>query len=186
MGNPAKKFATYDDLWGLPPHMQGQILNGELIAQPRPALKHALAASRLGGKLFNPFDSGDGGPGGWIILIEPELHLLGDVIVPDLAGWKKSRLPQLPDTAYSELAPDWVCEVLSPSTANLDRKDKMRWYAQVEVNHLWLIDPANQTLEAYQRQEQQWLLLQTLIKDDAVSVAPFDAITFDLAVLWNV
>jgi len=185
MVTPAEKFATYEDLWDLPENMVGQIINGELVALPRPAPKHALAASHLGGELFTPFAKGNGGPGGWIILDEPELHLLGDVVVPDLAGWRKSRLPQLPDTAYFELAPDWVCEILSPSTARLDRKTKMPWYAQIGVDYLWLIDPDNQTLEAYQRQEQQWLWLQTYAADDKVSVAPFDAISFDLFVLWN-
>ncbi len=186
MATPAAKLATYEDLWDLPENMQGQIINGELIALPRPAPKHALAASHLGGELFNPFDKGNNGPGGWIILDKPELHLLGDVVIPDLAGWKKPRLPQLPDTAYFERAPDWVCEILSPSTARLDRKSKMPWYAQVEVEHLWLIDPDQQTLEAYQRQEQQWLLLHTYAADDKVSIAPFEAISFDLPVLWNI
>ncbi len=185
MRNPAEKLATYEDLWDLPANIQGQILNGQLIALPRPAPKHALAASYLGDEITSPFAKGKGGPGGWIILGEPELHLCGDVVIPDLAGWKKARMPQLPNTAYFELAPDWVCEVLSPSTGRLDRKDKMPWYAHIGVDYLWLIDPDNQTLEAYQRQEKQWLWLNTNAADDQVSVAPFDAISFDLSILWN-
>lgn len=182
MSNLAIKPATYEDLWDLPDNMIGQIINGELIVQPRPAPRHAIAASYLNGKLFNSF--GHDGRDEWIILFEPELHLRGDIFVPDLAGWKKSRMPQLPETAYFELVPDWICEILSPSTARLDRTVKMRCYAQAEVEYLWLIDPNNRILEAYQRQHQQWLLLASFSENEYVSVAPFAAISFDLSVLW--
>src|SRR5580700_3070151 len=114
MGDPVKRRATYEDLLAVPEHLIAEIIDGELLTQARPALPHSRAATALGGELHGPFDRGRGGPGGWILLDEPELHIHGDVLVPDLAGWRRERMPELPDAAAIELAPDWVCEVLSP------------------------------------------------------------------------
>ena len=162
-----------------------EILNGRLETHPRPAPRHAWSASNLGGKLTEPFNFGNGGPRGWRILDEPELHLGADVVVPDLAGWRRERLPDLPDTPWFELAPDWVCEVLSPSTARIDRAVKMPLYANADVGYLWLIDPDLMTLEAYELCQDKWLLLNTLSGEDAVSLPPFDAIAFPLSALWG-
>jgi len=127
MAERAHRNATYDDLLALPAHTIGQILFGVLHAHPRPAPKHAQASSTLGEVLGPPFKRGRGGPGGWLILDEPELHLGPHVIVPDLAGWRRERMPEMPvDKAHFEMAPDWVCEVLSVSTAPLDRGDKLK------------------------------------------------------------
>jgi len=185
MGEPAFKSATYEDLLQVPEHLIAEILDGELHTQPRPAPRHANAALMLGARIANPFHLGGGGPGGWWILYEPELHLGNDILVPDLAGWRRERMPELPETAWFELAPDWICEVLSPSTAKQDRVIKMPKYAYYGVTHLWLIDPLLQVLEAYERRGRQWTLLATLKDDDRVSVVPFDAIGFSLADLWG-
>jgi Uma2 family endonuclease len=123
-----KKTATYADLEALPSHLVGEIIDGELIASPRPSSLHARAATRLGSRLDGSFDHGTGGLGGWVILYEPELHIVGQVLVPDLAGWRRERMREIPDVAAFELAPDWVCEVLSPGTAKIDRAHKMRHY----------------------------------------------------------
>ena len=185
MTDTVKRQARYDDLCALPENMVGEILGGELHATPRPAPRHARAYSSITGTLWGPFDHGRGGPGGWWIIDEPELHLGGDVIVPDIAGWRRSRMPTLPETAWFELAPDWVCEILSPSTANTDRAVKMPIYAREGVEHLWLVDPDARTLEAYHRQtDGHWLLLVTLKDDDGVRQPPFDAIEFPLSDLW--
>jgi len=185
MSDPAEKQASYDDLRALPDNMVGEILGGRLHAQPRPAPRHARAYSSITGTLWGPFDHGADGPGGWWILDEPELHLAGDVIVPDIAGWRRTRMPALPETAWFELAPDWVCEILSPSTATTDRAIKMPIYAREGVEHLWLVDPDARTLEVYAlREERRWLLLDTLKDDDGVRQPPFDAIEFPLATLW--
>lgn len=178
------KPATYQDLCDVPEHLVAEIINGNLYTQPRPAPRHARASSSLGGKLITPFDEGNNGPSGWWILDEPEIHLGFDVVVPDIAGWRRERMPRLPDTAYFELSPDWVCEVLSPSTANKDRALKMPLYAQFGVKHIWLVDPIQRTLEAYENTQGKWLLLQVLENDNAVSLPPFDAISFNLASLW--
>lgn len=184
MIQPLERPATYEDLCKIPDRFVAQIIHGQLIVQPRPAPKHALASSSLGEEVVGPFHKGRGGPGGWWILDEPELHLGFDILVPDLAGWRRERLPALPDTAYFETPPDWVCEVLSPSTAKMDRVDKLGLYASHGVAHAWLVDPDARTLEAFQLENGQWLRVAALKDDDAVSVVPFDAISFKLGALW--
>jgi Uma2 family endonuclease len=184
MADPASRPATYEDLLEVPAHRVAEILNGGLETHPRPSPKHAHAYFSLGDELVSPFHKGRGGPGGWWILGEPELRLGADVIVPDLAGWRRERLPELPDAAWFELAPDWVCEILSASTARTHRVVKMPLYAREGVGHLWLIDPDLRTLEAYERQGGRWTLLATLEQDNPVSLPPFDAIEFPLSVLW--
>ena len=184
MGNIAEKLATYEDLLQVPDNLVAEIIHGQLHTHPRPAPKHARASSSLGIEVGSTYDKGNGGPGGWWILDEPEIHLDSHIVVPDLAGWRRERMPVLPDTAWFELPPDWVCEVLSPSTAQLDRVEKMPLYAHYGVPHLWLIDPDLKTLEAYELHDGQWVLLTTLDNDKPVSLKPFDAIEFPLAALW--
>src|SRR5262249_18885421 len=131
MANRAHRPATYEDLCAVPRHLVAEIVRGTLRTHPRPAPRHAYTSSRLGARLNRLFDEGDGGPGGWWILDEPELHFpSGDIVVPDIAGWRVERMPALPETAYFEIVPDWICEVLSPSTAAEDRADKMPIYAE--------------------------------------------------------
>ena len=176
--------ATYQDVLDAPEHRVAEIIDGTLHTHPRPAMPHALASSRLGGELTGPFDRGRGGPGGWWIIDEPELHLGEEIVVPNLAGWRRERMPDYPDTAYVTLAPDWVCEVLSASTRRHDLHEKRPVYAREGVGHLWLIDPADRTFEAFELHEGQWLLIASAKDDDPVSIRPFDAITFSLGDLW--
>jgi Uma2 family endonuclease len=184
MSTPAERFATYEDLCQVPDHLIAQIIEGQLITLPRPAPKHARASSSLGASLFPPMDAGSGGPGGWWILDEPELHLGRDILVPDLAGWRRERMPTLPETAYFELPPDWVCEVLSPSTAQMDRADKLPIYAEYGVGHAWLVDPDAQILEVFALHEGHWRLEHVYKTADEVCAPPFDAVRFSLAGLW--
>ncbi len=186
MGDPAKRRATYEDLRAAPSHLIAELIHGTLVTQPRPAAPHALAASVLSVELGGPFHRGKGGgPGGWVILYEPELHLRGGhVLVPDLAGWRRDRMPEVPTTAAFELAPDWVCEVLSASTEATDRADKMPLYALEKVRHLWLVDPLTRTLETYRLEGERWMLLATWRDDARVRAEPFDAIELELGALW--
>jgi len=181
----ASKKATYADIEALPPNMVGEIIYGTLHAHPRPAPRHARSASRLISKLEPPFDSGDGGPGGWVILLEPEIHLGEHVVVPDIAGWKRSRISDFPETSHFEVAPDWICEILSPSTARIDRTEKLTVYAEQDVGYVWLIDPNQRTLEVLTLNNSKWLISQTFKDDDAVCTVPFEELKFDLQSLWK-
>src|SRR5205823_1804949 len=141
---PPKRRATYEDLMQVPDTKVAEIIDGELVVSPRPASRHAHAATVLGSDVTGPFHRGPGdpaGPGGWWILLEPELHLAEDVLVPDWAGWQRDRLPVFPDTPAFTQVPDWVCEVISPSTGRIDRSRKMRIYAREGVSHLWFVEP---------------------------------------------
>ena len=179
-----RRPATYDDLRAVPTHLVAEILDGELYASPRPAPRHARASSGLGGVLYG-FDSGRGGPGGWYILDEPELHLGPDVVVPDLGGWLRERLPRLPDEAFFSLPPDWICEVVSPSTAAMDRVKKLTIYARESVAHVWLIDPLARTLEVLRLESQRWVIAGTWSGRDALRAEPFAALELDLTLLWD-
>jgi Uma2 family endonuclease len=185
MADAAHKRATYADLVALPDNVVGEILDGELHVSPRPASRHARVSSVLGRSIGGPFDYDPGGPGGWLILDEPELHLGAepDVVVPDLAGWRRERMPEMPDAAAFTLAPDWVCEVLSPSTAARDRTVKMEIHARERVGHLWLVDPDARLLEVFRLA--QWLRVGSWSDEARVRPEPFDAIELDLAVLWS-
>lgn len=180
-----RRRATYEDLCQVPDHKVAEILDGELVVTPRPALRHASASSGLGGHLWDPFQRGRGGPGGWWILDEPELHLAEDILVPDLGGWRRERLPAVPDTAYMTLAPDWVCEVISPSTERMDRSRKMRIYAREGVAHLWLLDPIVRTLEVLRLEAARWVVIATHGDADVVRAEPFEAIEIELTALWS-
>lgn len=176
--------ATYRDIFDVPANMVAEIIGGTLYTHPRPAMRHALAGSSLGYDLSGPFQFGRGGPGGWWIIDEPELHIGGEIVVPDLAGWRRETMPDYPDAAYCTIAPDWVCEILSPKTRKLDLYEKRPFYAREGVSHLWLVDPIERELEAFELRDSQWLLIAALRDDDQVSVPPFDAITFSLGDLW--
>jgi Uma2 family endonuclease len=180
---PLDRPATYEDLLKVSDIMVAEIVDGELHASPRPAPPHARAGSSLS-VLVGPFDHGIGGPGGWWILYEPELHFGDDVLVPDWAGWRRTRMPSLPETAYFPLVPDWVCEIVSPSTASLDRRRKLTIYARERVAHAWLIDPLAQTLEVLRLESKRWTILATYGGADVVRVEPFADIELPLASLW--
>jgi Uma2 family endonuclease len=174
-----------------PDTVVAEIVDGELHTSPRPGRRHANAASVLGGELHAPFRRGHGGPGGWVILVEPELHLgpKPDKLVPDLAGWRRERLPDLfaadQSSAFFDLAPDWVCEVLSAGTEAFDRVRKMRVYAREGIGHAWLVNPVTQTLEVYRLENAHWVLVDTYEADAAVRAPPFESFELSLSLLWE-
>jgi Uma2 family endonuclease len=180
---PLKKGATYDDLRDVPDHLVAEMFDGDLYASPRPALPHANAAGALFSEIRGSFHRK--GPGGWVILYEPELHFASDVLVPDLAGWRRARLPNVPAEAYLTLAPDWICEVLSTSTEALDRGKKLRIYAREGVAHAWLVDPLAHTLEVMSLDAGRWTQLGRYDGEAKVRAAPFDASELELGALWN-
>lgn len=177
----------YAELAALPENKVGEIIDGVLYVSPRPAAIHSQATSVIGEELGPPFKRGRGGPGGWILLDEPELHLgkRPDVLVPDLAGWRRERMPVMPDVAAFTLVPDWVCEVLSPSTRKLDRTKKLHVYRREQVAHVWLVDPEARMLEIYRLTGDLYTLAATFADDAPVRAEPFDAIELPLGALWQ-
>ena len=185
MSQRAVRRATYEDVLAAPPHMIAEVIAGELRLQPRPAKPHAAATAALGEELGPPFKRGKGGPGGWIILDEPELHLGEDIVVPDLAGWRRTTMPALlADEPFFTVAPDWACEVLSPRTEKYDRTDKRDIYRRERVGWIWLVDPLQRTLEVLRNDPDGWTLRGTWRDDATPRAEPFDAIELELAALW--
>ena len=182
-----KRYATYEDLAAVPDTMVAELIDGDLITSPRPASPHARATTQLGSKLTVSFDGppdGAGAPGGWWILFEPELHFGRNVLVPDLAGWRRERMPRIPNVTGFTLAPDWVCETISPSTGSIDRGRKMRIYAQEGVAHLWIVEPIARTIEVYRLDGERWIVASTHGGNDPVRAEPFDAVTLDPSPWW--
>ena len=184
---PVRKRATYQDLIDLPEHVVGEIIEGDLYASPRPASPDARAAAAITSDLFSNFDGppGDRGiAGGWWILAEPELHFGADVLVQDLAGWRRERMPQMRSVAYFQLAPDWVCEVSSPSTARLDRDRKLHVYAREGISHCWIVEPLERKLEVLRLDSNRWALITMHAGNESVRAEPFEAIELDLGRWW--
>ena len=171
------------DLLKVPYNSGAELIDRELYTSPLPGSRHARASSVLGAKLVNSFDSGDG-PGGWWIVDEPELHLGANALVPDLAGWRRERMPIYPDAAVFDLAPDWLCEVQSASTARVDRVKKLPIYRDHQVQHVWLINPTDRTLEVLRLDHGRWMIAGNYGGDDVVRAEPFEAVEIDLARLW--
>jgi Uma2 family endonuclease len=185
MAEEAKKKADYDDLYNIPENMTGQIIDGDLIVTPRPSRHHVYAASVLGSELGPSYQFGrGGGPGGWIILIGPEIKMGENILVPDLAGWKKERFPSSEETNWISAHPDWVCEVLSPGALRLDKIKKMRLYGQNGVKHFWLIDPIAGTLDVFRLESGRWMVAGSFVEDDKVRAEPFQETEIDLSNLW--
>ncbi len=199
---PLKRNATYADLMDLPDNVVGEIVGGDLYATPRPRMGHAfvqgaiLVATRgSSGAESTGAGSGAGpaGAAGWWIVGEPELHLDDQYLVPDLAGWRQTTMPSFPADAVSvAIAPDWICEIVSPSTALHDRVRKLPAYARAGVAHAWLVDPVAQTLEVLELRApgadadgvRRYALITAHGADDRACPAPFAAHEFDLATWW--
>lgn len=187
MTHTARKRATYEDVLAADPRQVAEVIDGVLYTQPRPSLRHAQVTTELASSLNPPFRHGRGGPGGWIFLIEPELHLGVelDILVPDLAAWRTSRMAQVPAEPYLALAPDWVAEVLSPSTARIDRGVKLPIYAREGVGHAWLLDPAAQTVEVLRLDGTGYRLVGTWGGRETARLEPFVDVMFELRLLWE-
>jgi Uma2 family endonuclease len=184
MNDLAKKLASYEDLYNIPENMIGEIINGELIVTPRPAPRHMHVTTVLAGEIVPPFRLGRGGPGGWIFAVETEVRLGEDTVVPDLAGWRKERFPIELEHNWIPVAPDWVCEVLSPGTLRNDKVRKMPIYAHHGVGHIWLIDPLAMNMDAFRLESGRWVLLASFSENDQVRVEPFLEIEINLGNLW--
>ena len=181
LGRPA----TYDDVLAASELVVAELVGDELWTSPRPAPRHAMAHGALFARIRTAFGEGHDDRGGWVVVHEPEVHLGRHVLVPDIAGWRRERMPRLPDTAYFPLAPDWVCEVLSPSTEALDRSRKLPVYAGHGVGHAWLVDPAQRTLEVLRNEGGRWTPVATHEGAVTAAIEPFAALPLDLGALWD-
>jgi Uma2 family endonuclease len=184
MSDHPHRPATYDDILNAPEHLVAEILNGRLVTHPRPAPRHSLSGNALGSLLTARFQFGEGGPGGWVFMTEPELHLGDDFAVPDLAGWRLERMPYEPDTAWLDIAPDWICEMLSRSTEKYDRGEKKDIYRRNGVKHYWLADPRIRMLEVCELKDGQYFWFGTFSDAVEVSAPPFAAVPFPLRLIW--
>lgn len=182
--SPERQKATYADIEAAPEHLVAEIIDGALVTHARPSLRHGVTANALGHELTGPFQKGTGGPGGWVFFVEPEIRFGTDILVPDIAGWRRERLHDFPEHNWFDIAPDWLCEILCGSTEKRDRTVKMRIYASAGIPHFWLIDPRLQILEAFANEGGRWIKTGDWNSDDEVRAAPFDAVAFDLADLW--
>lgn len=174
--------ATYADVEAAPPHYIVELVGGRLHAMSRPRARHLRAESRLNAQLSTPYDWGEGGPGGWWILTEPEVHWELDTVVtvPDLAGWRKEKMSDLPGDHKFRVVPDWICEILSPSTRQYDLNEKMPLYAAYGAPYLWLVDPDDSTVRTYRLDNNQWTLTASFSGSEFISAEPFEAVSFRL------
>jgi len=178
-----REHATYEDLLEVPDNMVAELIEGELYASPRPGFPHADAASELVSFLRTAF--GRRGNGDWHIVFEPQIRFGQNVLVPDIAGWRVDRVPVMPRVATIGIAPDWVCEVLSYSTARIDRQKKLPIYASAQVSHAWIVDVDLQNLEVKRLENGGWRDVATFGGDAIVRAEPFDAIEIQLSFIWG-
>lgn len=181
LGRPA----TYEDLLELPEHVVAELIDGQMFTQARRRARHTWAQSRLSTVIASEFEDGIGREGGWVVLGEPELHLVGSVLVPDLAAWRVDHFPRVSgDESGIDVAPDWVCELLSPSTQTKDRFLKLPRYGEAGVRWTWLVDPAAETVKVYRRDDGAWMLAQTVMSRGAVFLPPFESLEIPLEKIW--
>ena len=180
----SRKGATYEDVLAAPADKVAELLEGDLYLSPRPSPRHANAASTLGADLHDAFQKGRSGPGGWWILFEPEIHLRDHVLVPDIAGWRRETLPALPQIGWFEAVPDWLCEVISPSTSRIDREKKLPIYAAAGVEWVWIVDPSLKTLEVLRRKDGRFVLSGAHFGETSISAPPFGDVSIELGPLW--
>lgn len=187
MSMPAARLATYDDLLALPHDVRAEVLAGQIVTAPAPLPRHSKIQGAIRRFVGGPFDDDDGhdGPGGWWIFVEVDIALgRHDIVHPDLSGWRRERLPNPADQRPITVVPDWICEILSPSTAARDRVTKRNLYAASGVRHYWIIDANARTLEAFELTGQRWLLSGSYTDDAVVRIAPFEEIELPVGRLF--
>lgn len=184
MAERARARATYQDVLAAPERMIAEIIDGDLHTSPRLSPLHAHAKTAIGSTVFSAFSRETAASARWVVLNGPEIHFRDDILVPDIAGWRRERMPERPSEPYITVYPDWVCEVQSPSTVRMDRVHKKRIYAREGVQYMWLVDPEAETLEVLVRSGDLWQEVGLYSGDDKARAVPFDAIELDLSRWW--
>ena len=180
------EFAPDTDLYAaleaLPHDLTGEIVDGQLHATPRPGPQHVRAASVLVMDIGPPFHRGRGGPGGWQIIAEPEVHFIRkiELTVPNIAGWRRERLPSMPKTAFFEIVPDWICEIASPSTGRYDRHTKLPAYERHGVPIVWLLHPVQRWLEVHVLEDGGYACSGRIEGDAPIRQPPFEVVAIDV------
>jgi len=181
LGRPA----TLADIDALPPHLKGEVIDGELYVQPRPRAVHANVEGAILEDVRGPYQRGRGGPGGWWLLPEPGIELPGSPeFSPDVAGWRRERLPTLPSDTAITVVPDWICEVLSPRTRGFDLVTKRRFYARIGVGWLWYVDVEARSVSVCRLEAGTWRELAVHGDDERARLEPFETVEIDLASWW--
>ena len=183
--DPQQRRATYEDLLAVPDHLIAEIIDGVLYVSPHPASPHALCTSVLGSLLGMPLQIAKSSPDGWWIIDEPELHLDEDILVPDVAGWRRERMPEFPNVTFFTWAPEWICEVLSASTVKIDREKKLPIYARQGVKHAWFVDPIARSVEIYALEGDTLIVRCTHSGTERIRAVPFEEVEIPLAYLWG-
>jgi Uma2 family endonuclease len=183
---PSMKPPTLADLDALPPGIVGEIIEGVLYTMTKPRARHQRTGTGIGSDLRGPFDLGRGGPGGWWIIAEPGIELPNDTkeISPDVAGWRRERMPELPVDEPIRVVPDWVCEILSKTTRRHDQLVKLPYYADVGVPYAWIVDLEARVLTAQRLESGRWLTIGTYSDETEARIAPFDAVPLNVADWW--
>lgn len=183
MRAPAKEKATYDDVLRAPENMVAELIDGELYTWPRPRARHGTAQTRILIDVGGKYGIGHK-PDAWWLITEPEVHLGSNAVVPDIGGWRPARMPRLPDSHIS-LVPDWVCEVLSPSTARVDRGKKLATYARFGVPWAWYVDVDEHAFEVMRLDGEKWTIVEVFTEPEIVHAEPFPAADIDLGLIWD-
>lgn len=177
MADPLRRPAGWAEILAAPEGMEAEVIAGELWTHPRPRPEHGRVQHLLGGAVGFPFDLGRGGPGGWWLINEPDISFgPQDIVNPDVAGWRRERVPEFHRERPIAIRPDWACELLSPSTARRDRHEKSNLYLHYDVSWYWLVDTDARLLQAFEAHEGRWVLLGTWGETDLARIPPFDAV----------
>lgn len=190
MSDTAHRLATFADMATL--EAEGrciELVGGGIVDKASPSAAHADAQGALAALLRPRFhrQDGDEPPGGWWILPEVDIAFgLHDVLRPDVAGWRRARVPVRPSSYPVDVSPDWVCEVLSPSTAHRDLGVKREIYHRHEVAHYWVVDVEKQILLVYRREPAGYTLVLSAGPGERVRAEPFDACSLDMDELFGI
>jgi Uma2 family endonuclease len=189
MTQSARRRSTLDDFWAIPEEVRfHELVAGELVQKAAPSGEHGDAQAGVVGAVRPAFHRKPGGgwPGGWWIATEVEVLLAtGDLVRPDVLGWRRDRCPDRPSGTPIEARPDWICEVVSFSNANDDTVKKLRLYQQVSIPHYWIVDPRDSTVTVMRWSTEGYITVMRAERGETVRAEPFDAVELVVGTLFG-